>query len=515
MSEAKGAMDSVRNFGRNLNKHKKALTISGIAAAIILTWGYNSMLSNAELKLPNEVSKSANVSTRDLGVSMGATGAAQVNYQQDITGINDANAKLNKLEEEAYSARVYSAAENNTSEIISRGTTNSRIRFKSDQEFKRVEREVATHEINVPNITAETIVTPPKMTFTDEVPTQQLVQQDPQSGAPLLVQNTQAGELEIQQNIAGQFTKILEAKAQQQTALNKNDLNYTQTEFYEIQKQEQEQEQAQKLALEQAQLQLAMKPQEKLNYNSGNTAVKSARNEVSSQGETLFTLGQIENAITLLGAKNLNLGPIKAQLTSGQYAGAILNGTVTQGAEKLNFNFTSMYLPNDSNLIQISAIALQHDTMEVGTATSVDKREFLRYVVRPTLKAGAAVGEYYANDTSTTTTAAGTVMQSSAAKSADHARKVAMGEAMNAINNDIDSIDTSTIITQDQYTPIKVYFTAEVKYKTATEAPSVGRDNATNNFVQPLGQDNSFDLNKLQQQLLAQPDAVVPTTPTK
>ncbi len=494
MSEAKGALDSIKAFGQNLGKHKKALVIGGGITAIALTIGYNSLMSNAELTLSKEVVQEAE---RQSVVDVGKTGGltSEIKYEEDKTGINDANARLNELDEKSYRDRVYKAAEDDKSEIITRGSSNGgKIRFKSDEKINKLEREKIIQDINVPDVVTQTIVTPPKMTFNDEV-----AAQEAEKPTTYLEQNNYAADISAQEaviaaNVQNQLQNIITLKEQERKSgeMSADKLKYTNTKVHEEElaaiEEQKEQDKARRTKLAEQQLANLQVASQGGNYMPSDTVVKNAASELSKYAsQVLFKKGDIVTAITLMGASNLNMGPIKAQITDGPYAGAILNGSVSQGTEKLKFTFDSMYLPDDPTLIRVDASALQYDTLELGTATDIDRRAFMRYIVKPLLKGGAAVGDYYANDATTTTTGSGTVVQSSAQKSVENARKVGLGAAMDAISQDINDIDTTTIVKQAQYTQIKVYFNDEAVYGTEGNSPQ----NMSNKTAQQLGETNA------------------------
>ena len=508
MSEARSALDSIKQFTSNIARQKGKVIISGGLTAIALLIGYNVLKSNSELTISKELEETANQQNiRELGNESDVNGGREIAYTKDETGINDANARLNELEEKSYQNRVYDAAKDDKSEIITRESGgNTKIRFKSNDKINKLEREKFVQDINIPDMATQEIIVPPKMVFHDEVRAEE------RQPATYLNQNNNEADLLAQEavvsaNIKNQLTKMIqeiEKDNVNQTSDNKN-YKFTTTEVYakQIEAIKEQQEMQKEIAnkhreqmIEVATKNLTSISAQKTAYLPSDTVVKTIQSNIrtSQDGDLiLFKQGDIVSAITLMGATNLNLGPIKAQITEGEYAGAILNGTVTQGADRLLFDFTSMYLPNDPTLIKISATVLKHDTLESGTYTNIDRRGFMKYVVKPTLKAGSAIGEYYANDNqTTTTTTSGLIVQSNAQKSMKNAKKVGLGAAMEAISQDIDEIDTTTIVTQDQYTPIKIYFTEEVIYKKSNETPSLTRENANNKYVQPLGQEQQF-----------------------
>lgn len=516
MSEAKNALTTIKNFTSNLSKNKGKIIIGSGLTAIALIVGYNVLVSNAELKISEEVLQEAQKqSIRDTGKKTGPSGEMKIEYQKDESGVNDANARLNELEEKSYQNRVYDAANDDKSEIIARDTNNgnAKIRFKSDNKINKLEREKVIQEVNVPDLAAKTIVVPPKMTFNNEVKdeNQKVTTYLNEDNTKVYLANE---EMIIASNIQGQFSKIISEKDKDMKNNDVNEYKFNQTEFYTNRYEQHKlnvendkniaQLQREKMKDLASSNQIAQKAGA---YSPSDTVVKTSltSTDQTMNDVVLFQQGEIVSAITLMGSSNLNLGPIKAQITEGEYAGAILNGTASQGAERLLFTFSSMYLPNDPTLIAINAIALKHDTLESGTYTNIDRRAFMNYLVKPTLKAGAAIGEYYANNAgTTTTTSSGLIVQSNAQKSIADAKKVGLGAAMDAISNDIDNIDTSTIVTQDQFTPIKIYFTEEVVYKKSKQTPSLSRDNATNQYVKPLDEPQYQQAIPLQQQIQLQ-----------
>ena len=158
-----------------------------------------------------------------------------------------------------------------------------------------------------------------------------------------------------------QITKLIQSKEkleQNKTGENKG-YKFSTTDVYDRQLEEfkAQQETEKELASKRREQELEMVSKnamttsaQKASYVPSDTVVKTSKtaaNMSQNGGIVLFKQGDIVSAITLMGATNLNLDQLKAQITEGEYAGAILNGTVTQGAERLLFNFTSMYLPND------------------------------------------------------------------------------------------------------------------------------------------------------------------------
>ena len=79
MSEAKGALDSVKQFTGNISKHKGKVIIGAGLTAIALLVGYNVLTSNAELTISKELESTANQqSVRELGKQSDVNGGREI-----------------------------------------------------------------------------------------------------------------------------------------------------------------------------------------------------------------------------------------------------------------------------------------------------------------------------------------------------------------------------------------------------------------------------------------------------
>ena len=214
MSEAKGALDSVKQFTGNISKHKGKVIIGAGLTAIALLVGYNVLTSNAELTISKELESTANQqSVRELGKQSDVSGGREIQYTEDETGINDANARLNELEEKSYQNRVYDAAKDDKSEIITREASsgNTKIRFKSDDKINKLEREKVVQDVNIPDLATQTIIVPPKMVFHDEV------KSEGAQATTYLTENYNEANLLAQEtivagNVQAQLTKLIQNK---------------------------------------------------------------------------------------------------------------------------------------------------------------------------------------------------------------------------------------------------------------------------------------------------------------
>lgn len=465
MAEKNQNKRSVKNIFAPENK-KTLFVITGVAACIGAYALYMSNSGSPEPEIPlmqSNIEKTA------------------IEIKEDKLGQTTLTTETKQIEAEIKNQKVIDTIESGRSAIMEREGELKTIAYTP----KKTLEVVKVPEVETPKIEVEKAQeTTPVQTETNQQEVENIVES---YRAPSYAQQNRA-------QIDALKTKMATLQLGEQNQDNRG-TPFTPTEFSYFTTYKASKEEAKAKALELSQQsallasQMATQPKEKY-QPSGRVVNDDTAGYNSSPTPILFRAGERLSAMTLLKATNLQLGPILATLAEGEFAGAELMGTVSAGDEVLNFNFTSMWLPDEQIRIPINAIALSFDDQMVGTQTDVNHRYFKRFFLKPVLEGAAAAGAYYANDESTTVTNnAGVVVESKAAKTADTARKVALGKAAETASEAIGELDTRTIVTQDRHTPIVIMFMTDVTRESL--AKSTGSTSSSNLNTQSLNVQNA------------------------
>lgn len=137
--------------------------------------------------------------------------------------------------------------------------------------------------------------------------------------------------------------------------------------------------------------------------SAAQTTATAAQATTGQKPVTLIEAGTLVSAITVNKVNTDVLAPVVAKIVSGKFAGATLIGNPTRAGEVAKIDFTTISIPGYPNSMPVSAFSLDAETLEAGVATSVDRKWFAKYFLRPTAAAVAAVGEAAKTAGSTTT----------------------------------------------------------------------------------------------------------------
>lgn len=106
-------------------------------------------------------------------------------------------------------------------------------------------------------------------------------------------------------------------------------------------------------------------------------AVRSAFDRLK-QPSILIKAGTILNAILLTEINSDEPSPVLAKITTGEFKGARLIGTLSLTGERLLVQFHSL-IPTTSSTLTINALALDEETSKTSLAGLVDRHLLLRY----------------------------------------------------------------------------------------------------------------------------------------
>jgi hypothetical protein len=181
--------------------------------------------------------------------------------------------------------------------------------------------------------------------------------------------------------------------------------------------------------------------------------------------KTLIPAGMIY-AARLDSAVNTDIGgDFVATMVTGPYAGARLIGSSKRASDSAaSMQFRSMSLPNTGITIPIAAIALDAGTMEAATATSVDRKLFVKYGVKPLAAGLAAVGQAIGTAGQTTISSGGQTTTVTQPMDTETMRNVAIGAAAKQLISDADALNVTPTIRVSTGSVVGVMFTADVFY---------------------------------------------------
>lgn len=447
-------------------KRKTLFTVSAITVAL-MAWGiYLSVDSNKE---PEIIQLNSQIKNNP------------INVQEDKLGQTQLTNETRVLEYELDKQKVEEQVSSGNSAIMERKNELNPIAYKPKNKLEVIETpKVEEPEIEVKKVQETTAINPVAIQNT-EIPVVESYRAPSYAKA-----NRQAIEALKQQMATSEVLKVDQSKP---------DGKFEPVLFSYFSDYSSEQKQKKELDAKIKEMKITAEYAPVTHNPNGYNPSERVVNDQTAgfnQGikNVLFRAGERVSAITLLKASSQQLGPILATIAEGEYAGAELMGTVTRGVDKLNFSFNTMWLPKEQIRIPVDAIALQFEDQTVGTATDVDNRSFRRFILKPILKGIGAAGQYYAQDEGTTiANNNGVIVESKSKRTADVARKVALGSIADNMANAIDDLDTSQIVTQDQHTPIVIMFMSDV-----VPTDEIKENALKNNAVQVIDEPKSSDV---------------------
>lgn len=183
-----------------------------------------------------------------------------------------------------------------------------------------------------------------------------------------------------------------------------------------------------------------------------------------SQSVTMIAAGAIES-VRIDTALNSDVGgEFVGTIVTGPYAGARLIGTAERVGTLLKPVFNLMSMPSTGISVQVSALGLDPQTLENGTATDVDRKLFVKYGIQPLAAALSAVGQAIANSGSTTVINGDATIVSNPELDSSRARGVAIGAASETFTRDVGALNTDPTVRVAPGTIIGVVFTRDVVF---------------------------------------------------
>lgn len=182
------------------------------------------------------------------------------------------------------------------------------------------------------------------------------------------------------------------------------------------------------------------------------------------QSVTMLAAGAMES-VKMDTAMNSDVGgEAVATVVTGRYAGARVIGTATRVGDLLKPQFTLMSLPGTGISVPITAIGLDPQTLENGTATDVDRKLFVKYGVQPVAAALSALGQAIAQGGGTTVINGSTAVSSTPEVSGRRATGIAVGAAAGTFTKDIGALNTEPTVRIAKDTILGILFTRDVIY---------------------------------------------------
>lgn len=180
----------------------------------------------------------------------------------------------------------------------------------------------------------------------------------------------------------------------------------------------------------------------------------------------LFRAGDMVSGAIVSAVSSDMQGPVLATILTGDYRGARLVGGFTKNEDTVSITFRTMSLPNGS--VNVTAQALDAETLKSGIATSVDRKYFERFILKPAaaLIKGYAEASSRANTTTTTTLVGST--STTGPLSSSEKKAVALGEAAKEFDKDISKRNTDPVAhidPADTGALVGILFTADVRAK--------------------------------------------------
>jgi hypothetical protein len=179
---------------------------------------------------------------------------------------------------------------------------------------------------------------------------------------------------------------------------------------------------------------------------------------------TLIGAGIIESARMDMGANTDVGGDFVATLLTGKWAGAKLIGSVQRRGELAAMTVRTMSLPAQGVSVPATAVILDPETAEGGTATDVDRKLFIKYGVKPLAAGFAAVADYLKNSGTTVVVNGETVTTSQPELTNKKAGQIVAGSAAQQVSADANALDTTPTVRVRRGAIVGVFFTQDVLY---------------------------------------------------
>lgn len=158
--------------------------------------------------------------------------------------------------------------------------------------------------------------------------------------------------------------------------------------------------------------------------------------------------------------------PVVGTLLSGDFKGSVLTGKFTKNNDDtLRAEFTSMTVMPYNVSVSVNAFTLNpDDKLKQGIVTDIDQHLFLKYFLKPSAQAIAAVGQALATPQTTVNIGTGSTISTSTPLSGRDITGVGLGAAAKQYSQDITDQDTSTTVMVRALTIVGVVFVKDVEY---------------------------------------------------
>jgi len=152
-------------------------------------------------------------------------------------------------------------------------------------------------------------------------------------------------------------------------------------------------------------------------------------------------------------------------LLTGPYAGAHVFGTVVRKGYLADLEVTG--IANDKiglPMTPVTAMVLDSETGEQGTATDVDRKLLVRYGVKPLAAGFAAVADYLKSAGTTVNVSGTTVATTVPPVTGQHLAEIVGGSAAQQVNTDAGALDTTPTVRVARGAITGIYFLADVQF---------------------------------------------------
>lgn len=185
-----------------------------------------------------------------------------------------------------------------------------------------------------------------------------------------------------------------------------------------------------------------------------------------AQSYTLLRAGTVESVKLITGINTDSGSDFVAELVTGPLAGSRLVGSYKRDNELASLQFRSLSLPSQMGAatIPIQASGLDAYSSEPGTATSVDRKTFTKYALKPLAAGLAAVGDAIKQGGTTVIVNGTSTVSQTEPISSKKAGQIAVGAAAQQLSTDANALDTTPTVRVAKDTILGVQFIADVIY---------------------------------------------------
>ena len=205
-----------------------------------------------------------------------------------------------------------------------------------------------------------------------------------------------------------------------------------------------------------------------------NTGLSTAANGAAGSGATEKKSGIKLISAGLIAPLQINVAinsaepgtPVVGTLLSGDLKGSVLTGTFTKNQDDtLRVEFKTMNVQPYNVTVSVDAFSLNpDDQLKQGIVTDTDQHLFLKYLIKPSAAALAAVGQALSKAGSTINSGNGQTVTTTPIPTASQSVQIGAGAAANQLNTDISAQDTATTVMVKAKTVVGVVFVKDVIY---------------------------------------------------